>query len=151
MHVFLLVGLSGDSYYSNNGGVTWIKRYNYAYRFSFADSLHGAATYPIEKDTVNVAGLRSPWILWHVKFTSDGGKSWITDVNDKNAGYGKYYLYTYTGATYWNNSGGVYLQCVDSLRTTVAGAGGYIGHTSDGAVTWHQQVSNTLNNLYGVC
>src|SRR5205807_9327119 len=44
-----------------------------------------------------------------------------------------------------------HVQCIDNLHTTVVGNKGYIGHSSDGGITWNVQQSNTPNNLYGVC
>lgn len=128
-HAFMSARL--DNFYtSSDGGVSWKDTFiaRWIPSVSFSDSLHGGYVY-----TVWGGGLDEPV---NVTFTTDGGKTW---VRDHNIGW-------LSKKDYLN---GIY--CVDNLHATAVGNKGYIGHTTNGGVTWNEQQSNTQNNLNGVC
>ncbi|MFI5264687.1 MAG: T9SS type A sorting domain-containing protein, partial [Candidatus Kapaibacterium sp.] len=130
---------------SNDGGVSWnykvvdpqdteVQIFNFGkdtavlpvdvFRgISFTDSLNGVVLRSYSDDT--------PTIYWWVDFSSDGGftRHPVPMPIDNP-------LYA--------------IQCIDPTHTTVVGNGGYISHSKDGGITMNEQVSNTVNNLYGV-
>ncbi len=133
MHAFMT---GYHAYYlSNDGGVNW--KFNWInpddstaiaasviHSLSFTDSLYGAM-------------LRSwspgePTIHWFVDVTRDGGATW-NSVETPH--------FTSLNA----------IQCFDRMHTTIVGHAGYIIHSTDGCVSFNEQTSNTLNELYGVC
>jgi photosystem II stability/assembly factor-like uncharacterized protein len=113
-------------YSTADGGISWNNILGHNGQLypavSFVDSLHGA-----------ILGSDNPAhiVYWFAKFTSNGGLTWNTILTPDNVPLND-------------------IQCVDKLHATIVGHGGYIGHTSDGGITINQQVSNTVNNLYGV-
>jgi hypothetical protein len=92
----------------------------------FFDSLHGVILGSYD----NGPGPENKF--WFAQFTSDAGSTWNV-------------VRTLNAVPLYN------VQCVDAKHITIVGDGGYISHTSDGGITLHQQQSNTVNNLYGVC
>ena len=112
-------------YASNDGGVNWDIYYR----------IDPSSRYSIPYSNISFADSLYGAIATsggEVSFTHDAGHTWF-------GGYA-------AGGRF---PSGVY--CIDRNHTTVVGYGGYIGHTTDGGLTWHDQQSNTLNYLRGVC